>query len=88
MCLTPQLTSRPAWNGSQHTSKICGKSESSVTPQVRLQVNACAVARTLSECPVAVARTRPLLQSQTHTVFLASRPTEASRYGNRNKEGT
>ncbi len=35
---------------------------------------------TLSECPVAVARTRPLLQSQIHNVFLASRPTDASRY--------
>lgn len=35
---------------------------------------------TLSECPLAVARTRPLLQSHTHSVFLASRPTDTSRY--------
>lgn len=35
--------------------------------------------RTLSECPVAEARIFPLLHSQMHTVFLASRPTDASR---------
>lgn len=34
---------------------------------------------TLSECPVAAARTFPLFHSQIQTVFLASRPTEASR---------
>lgn len=34
---------------------------------------------TLSECPVAVARIFPLFHSQIHTVFLASRPTEANR---------
>lgn len=37
-------------------------------------------APTLSECPVAVASTLPLFQSHTHTVFLASRPTDANRY--------
>ena len=34
---------------------------------------------TLSECPVAAARTLPFFQSQTHTVFFASSPMEASR---------
>lgn len=36
---------------------------------------------TLSEWPVAVARSFPLFQSQIHTVFLASSPTEAKRWG-------
>lgn len=36
---------------------------------------------TLSEWPVAVARSFPLFQSQIHTVFLASNPTEAKRWG-------
>lgn len=36
---------------------------------------------TLSEWPVAEARTLPLLQSHTHIVFLASRPMDTSRCG-------
>lgn len=40
--------------------------------------------RTLSEWPVAEARIFPLLHSQMQTVFLASRPTDASRCRERN----
>ncbi|MED6275986.1 hypothetical protein CHARACLAT_032289 [Characodon lateralis] len=85
MCLTPQVTRRLVWSGSQEMSKIWGNSDSSVRERVNVlqHQNFTDKSPTLSEWPVAMARTRPLLQSQIHTVFLASSPTEANRYDNR-----
>lgn len=45
------------------------------------QTNITKLSHTLSECPVAVATTRPRLQSHTASVFLASRPTDTNRWG-------
>lgn len=90
MCLTPQLMRRPDWNGSQFTSKICGQemgrpclvSLFHLCPEGQ---NATKPSHTLSECPVAVATTRPRLQSHTANVFLASRPTDTKRWGHRQR---
>lgn len=49
--------------------------------QLPAQAQECSHTITLSEWPVAVARSFPLFQSQMHTVFLASSPTEAKRWG-------